>query len=62
MKKTLLLTAGIMLAGSGLHAQQLRDGYVVPGANTSSEQFHTLLNNWTPEERSATTTTSTSRA
>lgn len=48
MKKTLLLTAGIMLAGSGLHAQQLRDGYVVPGANTSSEQFHTLLNNWTP--------------
>ena len=48
MKKILLLTAGILFAGSGLYAQQLRDGYVVPGNNTSSEQFHKLLSNWTP--------------
>lgn len=48
MRNHLLLTAGILLASTSVHAQQLRDGYVVAGSNTGSEQFHTLLNNWTP--------------
>ena len=47
-RKTLTLAAGLVLSVMSANAQQIRDGYVDFGANTGSQQFHTLLNSWTP--------------
>ncbi len=47
-KKHFVLTAGLALCSLGASAQEMRDGYVDFGSNTGSQEFHTLLNNWTP--------------
>ena len=47
-KKHFVLTAGLVLCSLGASAQELREGYVDFGANTGSQEFHTLLGNWTP--------------
>ena len=48
VKKHFVLTAGFALCVMGASAQELREGYVNFGDNTSSEMFHSLLGNWTP--------------
>lgn len=47
-RKTLTLAAGIMLSVMSANAQTIRKGYVDFGANTGSNEFHTLLNSWKP--------------
>ena len=47
-RKTLTLAAGLVLSVMSTNAQQLREGYVDFGKNSSSDQFHTVLKNWTP--------------
>lgn len=47
-RKTLTLTAGLVLSVMSANAQQMREGYVEAGKNTGSENFHTLIQGWTP--------------
>lgn len=46
--KTLTLAAGLVLSVMSANAQQMREGYVEAGKNTGSENFHTLIQGWTP--------------
>lgn len=47
-RKTLTLAAGLVLSVMSANAQQMREGYVEAGKNTGSENFHTLIQGWTP--------------
>lgn len=47
-RKTLTLAAGLVLSVMSANAQQMREGYVEAGKNTGSENFHTLIQSWTP--------------
>lgn len=47
-RKTLTLAAGLVLSVMSASAQQMREGYVEAGKNTGSENFHTLIQGWTP--------------
>lgn len=47
-RKTLTLAAGLILSVMSANAQQMREGYVEAGKNTGSENFHTLIQGWTP--------------
>lgn len=47
-RKTLTLAAGLVLSVMNANAQQMREGYVEAGKNTGSENFHTLIQGWTP--------------
>lgn len=47
-RKTLTLAAGLVLSLMSANAQQMREGYVEAGKNTGSENFHTLIQGWTP--------------
>ncbi len=47
-RKTLTLAAGLVLSVISANAQQMREGYVEAGKNTGSENFHTLIQGWTP--------------
>ena len=47
-RKTLTLAAGLVLSVMSANAQQMREGYVEAGKNTGSENFHTLIQDWTP--------------
>ena len=47
-RKTLTLAAGLVLSVMSATAQQMREGYVEAGKNTGSENFHTLIQGWTP--------------
>lgn len=47
-RKTLTLAAGLVLSVMSANAQQMREGYVDFGKNSSSEKFHELLKAWTP--------------
>ncbi|MDY4440972.1 MAG: endo-beta-N-acetylglucosaminidase, partial [Prevotella sp.] len=42
------LAAGLVLSVMSANAQQMREGYVEAGKNTGSENFHTLIQDWTP--------------
>jgi endo-beta-N-acetylglucosaminidase D len=44
----LTLAAGLVLSVMSANAQQMREGYVEAGKNTGSENFHTLIQGWTP--------------
>lgn len=47
-RKTLTLAAGLVLSVMSANAQQMREGYVEAGKNIGSENFHTLIQGWTP--------------
>lgn len=47
-RKILTLAAGLILPVMSANAQQMREGYVEAGKNTGSENFHTLIQGWTP--------------
>ena len=45
-RKSLTLAAGLILSVMTSNAQHLREGYIVPGNDTSSEKFQFALQNW----------------